>query len=55
MTFCETYNPFYSENLYYTQEEVDGWKDNEGNVLTRKDYDDKLIDAFVCEHLKETE
>lgn len=44
---CEVYNPFYTQDLYYTKALVKMW---ESKDLTKEQYDPEMLMAFSCQY-----
>lgn len=48
---CVTYNPYFSQSLYMMKRDQDAWKDlNLGDDM----FDDNLLNAMICDKIRET-
>ena len=48
---CSSYNPFYANTLYQTDETISWWQSLN---LTKADYDTRLLDILICQNYETT-
>lgn len=48
---CVKYNPYFTNELYLMNDEINGWKKLN---LKKDNFEETAINAFICQHIRET-